>query len=229
MSDAVVPTVVENSGWGGGWFMWVFFLFFLLAWGRGGLFGNGNMSAANFVNNDFLYTNLNNTLNQGFSNVLDRQYEQVKETMRGFNGVEQQLCSLGSSVKDNIYDLSFRQQQGVYDLSAQLAQNGFNAQQCCCETNRNIDSLKAENYKNTCEITNAVHAEGEATRALITNNVMQELRDKLQAAQMHISNLSQTQSIQNYLRPTPVPAYLTCSPYDNNAAWINNQCRTCNG
>ena len=40
--------------------------------------------------------------------------------------------------------------------------------------------MKAEAYKNTCEVTTAIHAEGEATRALITQNTIQELRDKLE-------------------------------------------------
>ena len=81
------------------------------------------------------------------------------------------------------------------------------------ETNRNIDSLKAENYKNTCEITTAIHAEGEATRALINANTMQELRDKLQSAQYQLDNIHQTQELVGTLRPFPTPAYITCSPY----------------
>ena len=81
------------------------------------------------------------------------------------------------------------------------------------ETNRNIDSLKAENFKNTCEITTAIHAEGEATRALINANTMQELRDKLQNAQYQIDNMTQTQQLVGILRPFPTPAYITCSPY----------------
>ena len=50
---------------------------------------------------------------------------------------------------------------------------------CCCEINRNIDALRFENSKNTCEIVNAIRTDGEATRALINANVMQDLRDKI--------------------------------------------------
>lgn len=89
------------------------------------------------------------------------------------------------------------------------------AQQCCCETNRNIEAVRAENYRNTCEITTAIHAEGEATRALINANVMQELRDQLQAAQLQLGNLSRTQDLVSQPRPVPIPAYITCSPYGN--------------
>lgn len=60
-----------------------------------------------------------------------------------------------------------------------------------------------------------IHAEGEATRALINANVMQELRDQLQAAQLQLGNLSRTQDLVSQLRPVPIPAYITCSPYGN--------------
>ena len=103
--------------------------------------------------------------------------------------------------------------QGFNQTNSAIAESRFAAQQCCCETNRNIDAVRAENYRNTCEITTAIHAEGEATRALITANVVQELRDQLQAAQLQLGNLSQTQTIINTVRPFPQPAYITCSPY----------------
>lgn len=86
--------------------------------------------------------------------------------------------------------------------------------------NRNIDAVRYEGAQNTCAITNAIHAEGEATRALINSNVMQELRDKLEARDrdvlvrdFQLSQLAQTSSLIGELRPCAKPAYITCSPY----------------
>ena len=86
--------------------------------------------------------------------------------------------------------------------------------------NRNIDAVRYEGAQNTCAITNAIHAEGEATRALINANAMQELRDKLEARDrdvmvrdFQLSQLSQTASLVGELRPIAKPAYITCSPY----------------
>ena len=91
---------------------------------------------------------------------------------------------------------------------------------CCCGINRNIDAVRYEGAQNTCAITNAIHAEGEATRALINANTMQELRDKLEARDRDIlardfqlSQLSQNAYLVNELRPCAKPAYITCSPY----------------
>ena len=77
----------------------------------------------------------------------------------------------------------------------------------------------------------AIHAEGEATRGLIQANTIQDLRDKvnerdreLQSAQFQISQVAQTRSLVEQLRPSPIPAYLTCSPYFayNNACGCAN-------
>jgi hypothetical protein len=93
-------------------------------------------------------------------------------------------------------------------------------QDCCCTTQRSIDSVKAEAYRNTCDITNAIHGEGERTRALIQETNMQNLRDRmaekdseLQSARFQLSQCSQNAYLVDQLRPTPQPAYLTASPY----------------
>ncbi len=80
-------------------------------------------------------------------------------------------------------------------------------------------------------MTNAIHAEGEATRALINANTMQELRDRLEAkdrelltANFQLSQQAQTASIVGELRPCAKPAYITCSPYTT-----ANNCGFCAG
>ena len=99
--------------------------------------------------------------------------------------------------------------------------DGFYAlKDCCCTTNRNIDAVRYEGAQNTTAITNAIHAEGEATRALINQNTIQELRDRLEARDRELmtANFQLSQQLQNgYLlseiRPCAKPAYITCSPY----------------
>lgn len=109
---------------------------------------------------------------------------------------------------------------GFANVGQEIANTRSTLQQCCCETNRNIDAVRAENYKNTCEITTAIHGEGEKTRALITANTMQALRDKLaetnqelQTANFQLSQQAQSANLISTLRPFPQPAYITCSPY----------------
>lgn len=180
-----------NDGFAGGWF-WIVILFLFM-------FGNGNWNG--------------NNANQG---ALTRA-----EMWDGFNF--NQLENGQRSLERGLCDVGYAQLNSAKDIQMQIAANGYQQKECCCEINRNIDAVRAENYKNTCEITTAIHAEGEATRALINANVMQELRDKLNERNIDVlvrdqqlSQLSQTSTIINTLRPFSQPAYITCSPYEAN-------------
>lgn len=133
------------------------------------------------------------------------------DLFEGFNNqdVNAQLRGITNGLCDGFYAT----RQGISDL-------GYAVKDCCCTTNRNIDAVRFENSKNTCEITNAIHAEGEATRALINANTIQELRDKLEARDREVlvrdfqlSQLAQNQYLVNEIRPCAKPAYITCSPY----------------
>lgn len=118
-----------------------------------------------------------------------------------------------------------------FGLQRDVLENRFMAQQCCCDTQKEIlqsrydaalqaQAMQAQQAQCCCDLKTAIHAEAEATRSLINSNTMQELRDQLQAANLQLGNLNQTQTLINTLRPTPQPAYITCSPYQA-ANWVN--------
>lgn len=173
------------------------YLVWLAVLGNGGLFGGrGDAAVQGALTRSDLY--------EGFNT------QEINGQLRGItNGICDGFYAVNSGMKD-----------GFYGIQGALAENRFASQQCCCETNRNIDAVRYEGAQNTCAITNAIHAEGEATRALINANVMQELRDKLEARDrdvmvrdFQLSQLSQTASLVGELRPIAKPAYITCSPY----------------
>lgn len=116
-----------------------------------------------FGNGGFGYGGRGNEIQQGFDTA---------EITRKLDGITNGLC-------DGFYSQNTTMLNGFNGLGMQIAENRFTEQQCCCETNRNIDAVRYENAKNTCDITTAIHAEGEATRALIQQNEMQTLRDKV--------------------------------------------------
>lgn len=201
VADALALQDKNNNGmFGGEGGLWVFFLFFLLAWGNGG-FGPGNNAATQgALTRAELYEGLNNQgLENGLRNIqnglCDGFYAMNTTMLQGMNGIQSQLC------------------QGFNGVNNNIAESRFAAQQCCCETNRNLDAVRYENARNTCDLVNAIKADGDATRALMTQNTIQELRDNLQAAQLQLGTLSQTQTIINAVRPFPTPSYITCSPY----------------
>lgn len=185
----------DANGFGGGcgWWFWIIILFFF--WGGNGAWGNqGGASAAteygiaaNGVSDEFIKRDLfginQNVSNQGF----DTQKEILESRYTNQLGLQQ--------VTGAVTQAQFASQLGQQNLQAQI-------QGCCCD-------LKG-----------AIHEEGEATRALINAQAMQDLRDRLadrdrelQAATFQISQQTQNATIINALKPQPIPAYLTASPY----------------
>lgn len=86
----------------------------------------------------------------------------------------------------------------------------------------------------------AIKEDGAATRALITQNTIQDLRDRLEARDREIlardnqlSQQAQSAYLVDQLRPCAKPAYITCSPYQasypfgygyNGGCGFNNGC-----
>ena len=158
LSAADVMALTNNeNGWQNNPFIYLVWLAVL--GGGNGLFGNRNADAAT----QGALTRAD--LNDGFANA---------QIENGIRSIQNGLC-------DGFYANNTTALQGFAGVNAGVTELGYNMKDCCCQLNRSIDALAAENYKNTCAITTAVHAEGEATLALIQQNMVQDLRDRLEA------------------------------------------------
>ena len=169
------------------------YLVWLAVLGNGGLFGNRN----------------------GYGDAAVQGALTRSDLFEGFNNqdVNGQLRGITNGLCDGFYAINNSLKDGFYGTQA-------NVKDCCCTTNRNIDAVRFDMSKGFCDVAGAIHAEGEATRALINANTVQELRDKLEARDRDIlardfqlSQLAQNQYLVNELRPCAKPAYITCSPY----------------
>lgn len=196
----------------------IYLVWLALLGGNGGLFGNRDSNALQgaLTRSDMF---------EGFNN------QDINSQLRGItNGLCDGFYAVNNGLKDGFYGNQGTMKDGFYGVQGALAENRFAQQNCCCEIKGGIKDLSAEGYRNTCEITTAIHAEGEATRALINSNTMQELRDKLaekdrevQARDFQLSQIAQTNNIVGQVRPCPVPAYITCNPWGSNHNY-NNSC-----
>ena len=159
LADIRAATGAEENGWGGGGAWWIIILFLFMFGMGGGGWGWGNRG------NDAL---TRAEMQQGFD---------TQEITRKLDGLSYGMC-------DGFYAQNTTMLNGFAGVTSAVRDAQFAAQQCCCETNRNIDSVRYDAQKNTCDITTAIHAEGEATRALIQKNEMQNLRDRLQQMEL---------------------------------------------
>lgn len=206
LADAMAMANGTNGNSTSGTWIWVFFLFFLLAWGGGGLFGNNN-AVDNALTRAELYQGL------GQQDVFRNQSDISSE----LSAFERDAANNWGSVKyDNLQNLNTLQTNittGFTGIGNQLTENRFSQQEYGCAINRNIDALRYENAKNTCDI---ISAQSENTQRILDammQNQIQTLRDELSTTRAALSNNVQTQNILGALQPVPRPAYVTTSPY----------------
>lgn len=159
LSDIRAATGAEENGWGGGGAWWIIILFLFMFGMGGGGWGWGNRG------NDAL---TRAEMQQGFD---------TQEITRKLDGLSYGMC-------DGFYAQNTTMLNGFAGVTAAVRDAQFAAQQCCCETNRNIDSVRYDAQKNTCDIITAIHAEGEATRNMMQQNEIQQLRDRIQRAEL---------------------------------------------
>ena len=157
LSDIRAATEHErDEGFGGG--AWWIIILFLFMFGMGGFGGFGGQNGA-----------------------LTRA-----EMQQGFDTAEvtRKLDGLSYGLSDGFYSQNTTMLNGFAGVTAAVENARFAAQQCCCETNRNIDGVRYDAQKNTCDIITAIHAEGEATRNMMQQNEIQQLRDRIQRAEL---------------------------------------------
>ena len=159
LADIRAATGTDENGLGGGGAWWIIILFLFMFGMGGGGWGWGNRGGDALTRAE---------MQQGFD---------TQEITRKLDGINYGIC-------DGFYAQNTTMLNGFAGLTSAVRDAQFAAQQCCCETNRNIDAVRYDAQKNTCDITTAIHAEGEATRALIQKNEMQNLRDRLQQMEL---------------------------------------------
>jgi hypothetical protein len=190
LADVAAMNGNNNEAWMNNPFIYLVWLALL---GNGGIFGNRN----------------------GYGDAAVQGALTRSDLFEGFNNqdVNGQLRGITNGLCDGFYAINNSLKDGFYGVQA-------NVKDCCCTTNRNIDAVRFDMSKGFCDVAGAIHAEGEATRALINANTMQELRDKLadkdrelMTANFQLSQQAQNAYLINEIRPCAKPAYITCSPY----------------
>lgn len=185
----------DNDGFFGGEGIWgIIMLLIIAGLFSGNGFGWGNRDSG--LTEEYIANQFTQRdLYNNNTNILDTKY------------------ALGTEILNNRYT----NELGVQNIIA-------SQKDCCCTTNRNIDSVRYDNLLNAKDMQYQLNeccctlrAEGLANTQKILDkmceNEINQLRTDLQSAQLQISQLSQTANITNTLRPFPQPAYLTTSPY----------------
>lgn len=189
----------NNGMFGGDWAWWIVILL-LFGYGNNGL-GGGNAGFNTFELGRLATTN---DVASGFNNsaVLNN----LNDLKLGQSSLQNTLCQGFSGVNQTINTNGYETRGAITDL-------GYRLQDCCCQTQRAIDGVNYNMAKNTCDIVQAGNANTQRIIDFLTSDKIDSLNRELSLAQGQLSQISQTNTIVNALRPTPVPAFPASSLY----------------
>ena len=233
----------SNDGFGecSGWWIIVFLIFALGGWGNG--FGNrgfgggsGSGTADNYVlASDFAtlqrqidsstatLERKSDTIQQG---LCDGFYAMNTGMLNGFSGVQQTLCQGFSGVNQAIATNGYETRLGTQALGSQLAS-------CCCNIEKAVQGVNYNMAMNTNTLQNAMclntrdiienqnanyralHDEIVANRIEDKNAQIQAQQNEINALRLAASQEKQNNYLINELKPCPIPAYITCNPYQS--------------
>lgn len=215
----------NNGMWGGDWSWWIILLL-LFGWGNNGWgnsgFGGGNRQ----LGYDIGKLATTNDVAVGFNNSA--VLSSLNDLKLGQAGIQQTLCQGFNGVNTSVLQAQNAAEKG-------FAQVGYQIADCCCQTQRAIDGVNYNMAKNACDIQNTINtstrdiidSQRDGTNAIL-NFLTQEKISSLQAenAQLtaQLSQNAQTRTLIDTLRPCPMPAYITCSPYESVYGTGRNGC-----
>lgn len=158
-----------------------------------------------------------------------------------FNQLDNAVRGMQQNMNDGFYAQNTALLQGLNGVTREIDNARFAQEQCCCQTQRAIDRNAYEAQKNTCDIITSgnmntrdiIESQREGFQNLYNymaqsryEDALREndsLRTQLQSANLALQNNAQTRTIIDTLRPCPVPAYPSCSPYAV-TTWGNGNC-----
>lgn len=213
MSAADLAAVVgDNDGFGNGNGWWIILLFMFLGWGNRG-WGGGTDSST-----DGIYPWMN----------------QAQGMWNGFSQVQQDLCAGFANAETAATTRQMANMQQMFDLSSQFAN-------CCCENRLAVANLTADIAREASADRQAVSdgvrdilvSQTASVQRILDQMCQDKIDEKneqiaslrqeialkdfaasqnLQTSQLIADNNLQTQAIEQYIAPTPKPAYVVQNP-----------------
>jgi len=194
-----------NSGFFGGDGWWAIILFAMIfGWGNNGWGNNGRNSGG--VTDGYIlasdFSNIERKIDGVNSGICDGFYAMNTGMLNGFAGITQSVMTNGYETRN-----------AIQSLSSQLAD-------CCCRTQSLIQGV---NYnmamqtnaieKSLCDGFRSIRDEITANRIEDKNAQIAAQQNEINALRLKASQEAQNAYLVNQLKPCPIPAYITCNPY----------------
>ena len=212
LSDLALVSGKSNDGFGGS-SAWVLIILFALIFGWGGNgFGNNAGQATAASTADIQRAVDLNSIQEGQAGIAS----DIQRCIYERNGATKDFAYNNLS---EIRDVQASIATGNANIINNLTSLQANMQNCCCTTQRAIDGVNYNASINTANLTSAIHAEGEATRALIQQNKIEALQAKVNALETASAINSATAGVVKYPMAT---TYAVASPCFNSGCGCGN-------
>ena len=185
MNNAPVDYGFGEGIWGIIMLLIVAGLFSGNGFGWGG--NRGNVANDTLLGEEFIKRDIFNT-NQNVSATSCQTQRDVLENR--FN-CSQNACATQKEILQNRYDTSL----GLANIDKDILLGNQN--------------LQAQLSNCCCDLKTAIHAEGEATRNMMQQDKIDQLREQVNASNLALFG----QTLVNQILPRSIPAYPSCSPY----------------
>ena len=224
----------NNGGFGGDWGAWIilFLIFGMFGWGGFGGWGGGFGGGANGAGLQGIATRAD--INEGFA---------LNNLQSGINAIQQGICdstyAINNSVQQGFANTNMGMMQGFNGVQSQMANLGFQLQDCCCQTQRAIDGVNYNMATNTCNLQNTMNSntrdiidsQNAGTRAILDYLCQEKISDlqveNQTATLMAAMDANTAQIIRRTGNDCPIPAYVVQPP--TQVSFPTNCCGQFNG
>ena len=209
----------NNNGFGNGWEGLIGLALVAGLFDGGFGFGGGRGYAPAPATQADLASGFNNSaVLSGLNDIKLGQASAINYNNQGFAGLNQTITNGFSDLNTALCGFNYNVQGSFNSLSHQLSD-------CCCATQRAIDGVNYNLAKSTCDIIQAGHNDTDRIINYLTTEKISSLQAENAGLKAQISNDMQTRTIINEIKPCPIPAYITCNPYQSAYGFgVNNGC-----
>lgn len=209
----------SNGGFGfGNNDAWVLIILFALIFGWNGNNGFGNNGSAGAMDNYVLasdFATIQRQLSDGFGDLTSQTRFIQNGLCDGFYAMNTSLLNGFAGVNNAIMTNGYETRNAINGVASQLAG-------CCCDIKTAIGDVKYANAINTRDIIEsnnanyrALHDEIVANRIEDKNAQITAQQNEINALRLRASQEAQNTYLINQLKPCPIPAYITCNPYQS--------------
>ena len=215
LSDIAAVTGNHNNNdglWGNnGWWIILLFLFAGRGFGFGNNYGDGVIPATQSdvraaVDQQTLISKLDNQI----YGLADSHYALNNTLVNGFHGVDNAICQLGYQDQAHINQLSHQLSDCCCSTQRQI-ETGF------CDTNYNLATQSSAIQRTMCDNTRDIIDNNNAGIRSILDFLTQDKISQLTAENQNLKFAASQAAQNNYLiselRPAPIPAYTVANPY----------------